>query len=556
MSRVEEVLRYRANVTIGFSIIMVILSLFLTTIYKNYSQGITKLMLVEEYSYLIPVIVSTINTLYLSLRQVGFSYSVRISKVILSLCFVSLSLIFYLTSYLVIELEMQLLGFSFSWLFLSLVILVYDPNRPVDLIPLASIFFLTPIPTFIIDSFTPPLSRVVGWVAAFTTGSMYVEGPGFSQIVVETHKGSVSLSVEVACTGIVTISTILSVFPILLYLTVASTGGTRKKVYASVASLLTSLLIGFAGNVLRVILVIIAVKLIDPETGLTLFHYSPSIVYASVSVATAVVIIRKILGAGVFQFKIPLHIEGVSPRVMIASLLLAMTISITYMGILKHVEAVSTYPNNEAEILVDSLNDLLNSPSKYLLNSSDVTFVKESYDDFLTRVLGALKVFRITFLVNKSVTYTGYIEIVDTPARLHTWQFCLTLQGFKIVDSWTRSIEGEFISFIRVWDGINHYLLSYVLRKVMISVEGENIPIYFRLSIFTPIPASNTDIVENEAVRLFSSLWFTSGGSSPTKFEMLHYATLAYYVTTISAIAYFLIMVTSLIINTWRKSRR
>lgn len=108
-------------------------------------------------------------------------------------------------------------------------------------------------------------------------------------------------------------------FPILLYLTVASTGGTRKKVYASVASLLTSLLIGFAGNVLRVILVIIAVKLIDPETGLTLFHYSPSIVYASVSAATAVVIIRKILGPGVFQFKIPLHIEGVSPRVMIAS---------------------------------------------------------------------------------------------------------------------------------------------------------------------------------------------------------------------------------------------
>ncbi|MCC5990809.1 MAG: hypothetical protein LM558_04830, partial [Thermosphaera sp.] len=190
----EERARYRENLSAGFSLVMLILSYFLTTLYRDYLSGITKLMLVEEYSYLIPVVLSVTVTLYLSLRQVGFSYGIRLSKTLLSSCFLTLSFIFYWMSMVNLELKIQYLGLSFSWLFLALVILVYEPQRFVDLIPLLTVFLLIPVPTSVIDALTPQLSRVVGRVAALLAGAVYVEKPGFSQIIVESGSGEVAFS--------------------------------------------------------------------------------------------------------------------------------------------------------------------------------------------------------------------------------------------------------------------------------------------------------------------------------------------------------------------------
>jgi hypothetical protein len=547
----EERLRYRKNLSAGFSLVMLILSYFLTTLYRDYLSGITKLMLVEEYSYLIPVVLSVTVTLYLSLRQVGFSYGIRLSKTLLSSCFLTLSFIFYWMSMFNLEFKIQYLGLSFSWLFLALVILVYEPQRFVDLIPLLTVFLLIPVPTSVIDALTPQLSRVVGRVAALLTGAVYVEKPGFSQIIVESGSGEVAFSVETVCTGIVTLSNIFSVFPILLFLPIASLGTVKKKMLASIASLITALVIGFAGNLVRVVLVILGVKLMGPDIGLTLFHYSPSIIYSSISIIVAILLIKRFLGGSILSVSRLHAITPESPRLMITSLFLTLLVSTIFIGTVLAVHrGLEEAQPRGLKLELEDLEEFLNHPSRHLLNSSDVTVLSERYDEFLTRVLGALKVYRVVFSQNNRITYTGYVEIVDTPARLHTWQLCLTLQGFKILNTWIKTALVNPVTFIKIEKDGAEYLLSYIIEEIEVISSNMNTRLYTRISILTPLSRFNPTTVEEEAANLLTRFAASKENLYPHGLARLIYSGgVAFYITFGVLIIYFLIIASPLIVR-------
>ena len=547
----EERLRYRKNLSAGFSLVMLILSYFLTTLYRDYLSGITKLMLVEEYSYLIPVVLSVTVTLYLSLRQVGFSYGIRLSKTLLSSCFLTLSFIFYWMSMFNLEFKIQYLGLSFSWLFLALVILVYEPQRFVDLIPLLTVFLLIPVPTSVIDALTPQLSRVVGRVAALLTGAVYVEKPGFSQIIVESGSGEVAFSVETVCTGIVTLSNIFSVFPILLFLPIASLGTVKKKMLASIASLITALVIGFAGNLVRVVLVILGVKLMGPDIGLTLFHYSPSIIYSSISIIVAILLIKRFLGGSILSVSRLHAITPESPKLMITSLFLTLLVSTIFIGTVLAVHrGLEEAQPRGLKLELEDLEEFLNHPSRHLLNSSDVTVLSERYDEFLTRVLGALKVYRVVFSQNNRITYTGYVEIVDTPARLHTWQLCLTLQGFKILNTWIKTALVNPVTFIKIEKDGAEYLLSYIIEEIEVISSNMNTRLYTRISILTPLSRFNPTTVEEEAANLLTRFAASKENLYPHGLARLIYSGgVAFYITFGVLIIYFLIIASPLIVR-------
>jgi hypothetical protein len=547
----EERLRYRKNLSAGFSLVMLILSYFLTTLYRDYLSGITKLMLVEEYSYLIPVVLSVTVTLYLSLRQVGFSYGIRLSKTLLSSCFLTLSFIFYWMSMFNLEFKIQYLGLSFSWLFLALVILVYEPQRFVDLIPLLTVFLLIPVPTSVIDALTPQLSRVVGRVAALLTGAVYVEKPGFSQIIVESGSGEVAFSVETVCTGIVTLSNIFSVFPILLFLPIASLGTVKKKMLASIASLITALVIGFAGNLVRVVLVILGVKLMGPDIGLTLFHYSPSIIYSSISIIVAILLIKRFLGGSILSVSRLHAITPESPRLMITSLFLTLLVSTIFIGTVLAVHrGLEEAQPRGLKLELEDLEEFLNHPSRHLLNSPDVTVLSERYDEFLTRVLGALKVYRVVFSQNNRITYTGYVEIVDTPARLHTWQLCLTLQGFKVLNTWIKTALVNPVTFIKIEKDGAEYLLSYIIEEIEVISSNMNTRLYTRISILTPLSRFNPTTVEEEAANLLTRFAASKENLYPHGLARLIYSGgVAFYITFGVLIIYFLIIASPLIVR-------
>jgi len=490
-------------------------------------------------------------TLYLSLRQVGFSYGIRLSKTLLSSCFLTLSFIFYWMSMFNLEFKIQYLGLSFSWLFLALVILVYEPQRFVDLIPLLTVFLLIPVPTSVIDALTPQLSRVVGRVAALLTGAVYVEKPGFSQIIVESGSGEVAFSVETVCTGIVTLSNIFSVFPILLFLPIASLGTVKKKMLASIASLITALVIGFAGNLVRVVLVILGVKLMGPDIGLTLFHYSPSIIYSSISIIVAILLIKRFLGGSILSVSRLHAITPESPRLMITSLFLTLLVSTIFIGTVLAVHrGLEEAQPRGLKLELEDLEEFLNHPSRHLLNSPDVTVLSERYDEFLTRVLGALKVYRVVFSQNNRITYTGYVEIVDTPARLHTWQLCLTLQGFKVLNTWIKTALVNPVTFIKIEKDGAEYLLSYIIEEIEVISSNMNTRLYTRISILTPLSRFNPTTVEEEAANLLTRFAASKENLYPHGLARLIYSGgVAFYITFGVLIIYFLIIASPLIVR-------
>ncbi|MEM1880017.1 MAG: hypothetical protein QXE28_03660, partial [Desulfurococcaceae archaeon] len=111
MSDVQE---YRRSLSVGYLIIVLIIALLLQGVYRDYLESILKLMFTEDYSYLLVSLVTVMLTLYLSLRYMGFTYELQLSRLIASLLLVVISMILYHASVTTLENQLQLQGLSFS----------------------------------------------------------------------------------------------------------------------------------------------------------------------------------------------------------------------------------------------------------------------------------------------------------------------------------------------------------------------------------------------------------------------------------------------------------
>jgi exosortase/archaeosortase family protein len=477
---------YRESIlklAVGFTIVSFLLGFTMETAYRDFFQSITKLAGSEEYSYIIVSLFSVLAVLYLSVRYTGFSYGIRPSKMILTTLIVLISAAIYIASGIDIEHRVQLMGLSFALFFIALIILIYDLNTPSEIIPLLTPFLLVPIPAGFLDAVTPILSRYIGRFVGYLTGVRVIEMPGFTQLELITPSGEVArLSVEAACTGIVTISSIIAIVPILLYMISFSIDKPLRKLTIAIISILVAFTIGIVGNILRVLIVVYIASRTSVEQAYTVFHYSPSLLYSTLSVLSAFYIVNKYS-----------HFQAFFSRVLRSSRFITASweyiagvflVAFIFTGIVNFalLEAqAGGIEQSYIAIRIDDAQKFIQKPDEYL-SSSLIRFSSREYDAFLTRVLGALAVYRVR-VVTISGIYSGYIEVVDTPARLHTWQLCLTLQGYNITSSWSESINGTRVSTIVMekagWRGV----LLYTIIPVSISTSGGSTTLYTRISI-------------------------------------------------------------------------
>jgi exosortase/archaeosortase family protein len=477
---------YRESIVklaVGFTIISLLLGFTMETAYRDFFQSITKLAESEEYSYIIVSLFSVLAVLYLSVRYTGFSYGIRPSKIILTTLIALISAAIYIASGIDIEHKVQLMGLSFALFFIALIILIYDLNTPSEIIPLLTLFLLVPVPAGFLDAVTPILSRYIGRFVGYLTGVRVIEMPGFTQLELITPSGEVArLSVEAACTGIVTISSIIAIVPILLYMISFSIDKPLRKLTIAAISILVAFTIGIVGNILRVLIVVYIASRTSVEQAYTVFHYSPSLLYSTLSVLSAFYIVNKYS-----------HFQAFFSRVLRSSRFITASweyiagvflVAFIFTGIVNFalLEAqAGGIEQSYIAIRIDDAQKFIQKPDEYL-SSSLIRFSSREYDAFLTRVLGALAVYRAR-VVTISGIYSGYIEVVDTPARLHTWQLCLTLQGYNITSSWSESINGTRVSTIVMekagWRGV----LLYTIIPVSLSTSGGSTTLYTRISI-------------------------------------------------------------------------
>lgn len=470
----------------GYTVIILIISLLLENIYREYFTTVLRLMFTEEYSYLITSFFTVVFTLYLSLRYMGFAYEIQVSRLLASISLAAIAISLYFTSRINTEQSTHLMGLSFAILTISMLTLVFKPITPSDVIPLVIFFLLVPVPTSIVDQVTPGLSRIIGRIAAYVTGVRLVESPGMTIIEVETSSGIYSFSVEAACTGIITISSILALLPLLAYYITASHENPLRKVFILSISYLIGLSIGFIGNVLRVVVIILIARYYSVDLAMNLFHYSPSIIYSSISVIAIYTLINRMSR---IHAVIPRPLKSSSDIKLKASLgyvagvmvLLITLTSITYSMIIV-TEASIRKSENSTMIEVDNWKTFMENPSSLLL-SRDIGISGVFYDAFLTRISGSLASYRVN-LRYRDKFYYGFLEVVDLPSRLHTLQYCMSVQGFTIKSSWSEERSGVRLGYILMEKDNRDYILGYTLIPILIKDPLSEQLIYVRYSLF------------------------------------------------------------------------
>jgi exosortase/archaeosortase family protein len=478
----------RFKLTLGYTIVVLVIGLLAQSVYRELFESILSLATSEEYSYLLTSLFTVFTVNYLSLRYVGLSYGVRFSKILLSTTLALLAISLYYTSHIDLEHKVALQGLSFALVYIALIAFIYEPITPSNVIPILSIALLIPPPPSVIDSITPSLSRIVGRLVGSLLGVEVVESPGSTQIKVTAPSGEqVLLSVEAACTGVVALSSILAIVPILAYVVSFSADRPRKKLAVVLALTSIALLVGIVGNIVRVLLIVYAATILGPNSAYALLYYTPSLVYSAVSVVIAFTLVNKLC-------KFPPHrsrsstkslpdvtweyVAGLLALVLIFSTALAS--AITYATVDLDVAAGGVV----VRVRVSSVEDFIKNPASAISTEAfRVSIV--SYDAFLTRVLGALAVYRVHTYTKQS-SFAGFLEVVDTTARLHTWQLCLAIQGYNVTRSWSENIEATKVTYIVIERGAWRGVLAYTIIPVELEYPGGSRKVYTRLSLIAP----------------------------------------------------------------------
>ena len=487
----EKQYKWLSNTQYDYSVNVIVLIVILLEIigvswfYRVFWFGFSGLLVDEGFGYLGVSLVTVLILLFLSLRQAGFSFGFSLVRFLAGLLLVLLSLVFYFLGFVYGGFVVQFQGLSLVFLLLGLFVALFSPVYGRDVLPLLGLFLLVPLPAGFFDWLTPWLSRVIGQMVAWLTGSVFVGGQGFGVLYVDSPVGVVGFEVARACTGIVTLSSVLAVVPVVLYLLAFSPRGLKWRVLAGVLSLVVGVVIGFLGNVVRVLLVVLGTKLWGPDTGLGLFHYSPSVVYAGLAVYAGFWVARRVGGLDLMLPRLRVGFGPGSVRGVLGVVVLLLVLVGLFAGSVEAVGLLAGGSGGGEGVVVPSVGDFVGDPLGYLA-VGDFRVVSSVRDDWLTGVLNALVVYRVVVDSHGGV-FSGFVEVVDNPARLHTWQLCLQLQGYEVVDSYTRSVNGSLLNVIVLERDGRGYVLVYRLLPVELVVPGGGeYRLWVRVSLLSP----------------------------------------------------------------------
>ncbi len=491
MNQVQE---YEKSLAMGYLVIASTIALLLQSIYREYVETVLKLMFTEEYSYLLVSFTTVTLVLYLSLNYMGFTHEVQLSKLLASAFLTVTSIALYQVSKLTLEYSIHILGLSFASATMSIMMLVFKPATIGDAALILTPLLTVPIPTGVIDVVTTRISRTIGMIAAVLTNTKFIDVGAFTTIHVETNQGVYVFIVEAACSGVLMISAVIAVLPLLAYYAAVSSEKVLKKLKASLLALLIGLLIGFIGNLVKLLLIIVTAKYYSVDAAMSVFQCSPSIVYASISAFLAHTLINRLMQVKPIaprSLEASTSTPGLKWRYVSGVLVLSVAIALLMQSLVTATAGTSVMYANSIVVEVNSLDEVVKNPAAHLISSKS-RVVELTHDSFLTRISNALAMYRMSVVVDNAL-YHGYLEIVDTPARLHTLQLCVSLQGFKALNSWSELREMLQLSYIAMEKNTGKYILSYTLLPIKVKTLSNEQVLYARVSILRPY-SSATDL--------------------------------------------------------------
>lgn len=481
---VYELLKdYRTRVAVLWSYIIMLSALLLETVFRTYISSLLRLAVDGDYGYVVIGLALSAYIVYLSITNIGISHSISVGRILVSTPLFSLSLLFLTLARINQEYVVQLEGLSFALFLIGLLTLMYNARRVKEVLPLFGLLVLVPIPNELADYITLTLSRYLGRAVACLTRTYFTEEPSYSVVEIMTPLGIQRLTVEIVCNGMLVVGSILPAIPLLLYITGFSTARPRRKLLTVLASLILSFLVGLVGNIFRIALAIIVSQYYGVEAGLRCLHYVPSIACPLLSIAIVTKATGKMLKSLRFTLSISLN-KAYFSFSSAGAILIIMGFA-TFLYYTSFIGFVApAIPMTNVLRLETSSTELLENPTTYILRNA--TLLSLDRDPWLAHILGAPVVHNVSFSFNGALV-RGYIEVVDTPARLRSWRRCLMLQGYKVTGTWGELVGGRRVNYVLANKNNTRYILTYFVAPISTPDTSMNIAIYARVSLLTPV---------------------------------------------------------------------
>ncbi len=427
-----------------------------------------------NYLYVSPIAFALLIVLWLGGREAGYTPE----SFILGIIFIGLSGLALLKAYTT--------GLIDFFLPLSFILVLYGAytiffaGRNVGFTIAASLFMLTmiPIPPSYIFNLTAVLTRLTGSAAIALSklmgvGLEYTTISGYQVVIVYSPTGPVHFSLAPVCSGIIGLTSVLAVTPLLFLIALKSSIRSRvgKLGLFVLGSTVLSILM-FLGNILRLSLVFTLTYYFGKDIGYGLFHYTPEIVLVFPIAYVTVKVMDKLGHGYSIDFRPPKLNYGVT-----GALLLTFLVAISLIPVL----TISS--RLEQTVPPAFYVDTHNGPPK-LLNRANLSIEpalpvptavymgrQSSWEEMLgptTRV----HFYRIDG--EEGVPIYVYIEFSKYPSQIHVWEICLEWQG--ITNHTSRSII--------VTESKLHYSRNLVI--VNFTHKGmQGIIVYWRDKVYT-----------------------------------------------------------------------
>ncbi len=485
------------------AIVLVALALITYSVYYDTLISYYNILSSEEYSYLIIALVLVAYITYSALSSATLEYEIKLNKILLFITLLVFSTTLYIVSYLnpLYRLSLQIL--SYILLLFSFFILFYRPSRyryKIYLI-LVTALFLIPVPRNFLDYASMELSRTVGFLAARITSLPYVVRSGRVFISVVDASGVTRIfEIGYLCSGIVSISSILALLPLITYFICGSRLSVLKKAMYIALYTAIGLAIVFFGNLLRVLAILLITKNYGYQLALNFFHSTPALIYTGVATSIIMYLIyRSVIRTNLYSvYKV---VESRIPPLstgIVRSISVYLVIALIGTAACLTLTTPSIGGSFKQEQVFYDVSDVINNPFKIILkNTTYRDLWYRPYELKMATPISSLKIYYIRINV-KGSSYIGYLEIADSPNKFHSWLICLTYQGYNIESYWLVHRSDTSLSFMITERNGYRYLLGYILYKLKVLVGGVIEPLYIRVTLFHPYISGKFDeITEN-----------------------------------------------------------
>jgi exosortase/archaeosortase family protein len=465
------------------------------TFYSGYLIALRGLVEDELYGYLLLIIPLTIFFIAKLIAEKFALKGLSIERFLAFLIVFQLSLLLYIVSLTINEEILLIRSISFVMLIWGILILLFKPNNLLSsLILFILLAFLIPVPRGVIDAISVHLSRFAAITTSYLTGATLVEKNNVILLSTPDNHGVLrEFNVAYVCSGIISLSAVLSLLPLNIYILYVSRSGNTRKLLALTLSIILGSSIVFLCNILRLALIVWITRIAGFESAVEFFHTLPSTFYSSLGVLASFYILYKFLlrenvpkgldkdqGMKTINNHINYNV-GVNYKIIGSILILLLLIPTYYY-------ATGQYIVHES-VKIPSLQTLISSIGKHVFNNK-VRVLSETPTPALAALLGA-SIVKLVNLEYKNILFYGYVELAESPTRYHSWSVCLTFQGYKILRSWIGGGNITINYMLIEKKGVKS-LLGYSVYKYPVVIGGEITYAYIRISVFKTLSKSIT----------------------------------------------------------------